>query len=75
MAFSAKTLMDVVNSFLFYILIAPTFSGYRHVRLQSMRGEVLESATLFVHVIITNLNDAVAVSISLPYIFNGPFAE
>ncbi|XP_068700255.1 inactive phospholipase C-like protein 1 isoform X2 [Montipora foliosa] len=25
-----------------------------------MRGEVLESATLFVHVIITNLNDAVA---------------
>ncbi|XP_068708108.1 inactive phospholipase C-like protein 1 [Montipora foliosa] len=34
--------------------------GYRHVRLQSMRGEVLESATLFVHVIITNLNDAVA---------------
>ena len=36
------------------------------MRLQSMRGEVLESATLFVHVIITNLSDAVAVSISLP---------
>ena len=28
-----------------------------------MQGEVLESATLFVHVTITNLNDAVAVSI------------
>ena len=37
--------------------------GYRHVRLLSSQGEELESATLFVHVTITNLNDAVAVSV------------
>ncbi|XP_067055342.1 inactive phospholipase C-like protein 1 [Acropora muricata] len=35
-------------------------AGYRHVRLHSLQGEVHESATLFIHVIITNLNDAVA---------------
>lgn len=34
--------------------------GFRHVRLLSSQGEELESATLFVHVTITNLNDAVA---------------
>lgn len=34
--------------------------GYRHVRLLSAHGEELDSATLFVHVTITNLNDAAA---------------
>ena len=34
------------------------------MRLLSSRGEELDSATLFVHVTITNLNDAAAVSMT-----------
>lgn len=34
------------------------------MRLLSSHGEELDSATLFVHVTVTNLNDAVAVSIA-----------
>lgn len=34
--------------------------GYRHVRLLSLQGEIVDSATLFVHVTITNLSDAAA---------------
>ena len=58
--FSIKSVTDFVNI---------SFSGYRHVRLLSSQGEILESATLFVHVTITNLNDAAAVSISELKIF------
>lgn len=32
--------------------------GYRHIRLLSVNGEPLESATLFVHVTISSLNEA-----------------
>lgn len=34
--------------------------GYRHVKLLSSQGEALDSATLFLHLTVTNLNDAVA---------------
>ncbi|CAH3045442.1 unnamed protein product, partial [Porites lobata] len=37
--------------------------GYRHVKLLSSQGEALDSATLFLHLTVTNLNDAVAVSL------------
>jgi len=34
------------------------------VKLLSSQGEALDSATLFLHLTVTNLNDAVAVSLS-----------